>query len=228
MRFEELLANRTELPPERFENTSRWADVLPTQEVSVLGYGKYGFAFDLHDGRVLKITSDDSEARTSLFLLNKEHKNVAKILKIAKYKSQTVVGQYFIIMKKYKENDLDENFFDAALEELDVERASGYPRATTKDYWKIPKDEHELYNRLRPALDPNSSHSSQVTLKFVKVLLDIRAGLEYLKKNNIVFKDAHYANILMDDAGNYVISDLGNHSISRASEYDIPLLEVLI
>lgn len=49
------------------------------------------------------------------------------------------------------------------------------------------------------------------------VIYDVAAGLHYLHKNDIVHQDIKPDNILLDDAGNYVITDFGISTKARST-----------
>jgi hypothetical protein len=62
-----------------------------------LGEGRYGVAYVLGDGRVLKATTDESEATSSSILVGKKLENVAQI-----YDVFTMDGAWFIVQEKLR------------------------------------------------------------------------------------------------------------------------------
>lgn len=63
-----------------------------------LGQGHYGITYELEADKILKITSDYDEARTSSKLIDKDLKHVVKIYKVFQFK--TLKGVYFIVEEK--------------------------------------------------------------------------------------------------------------------------------
>jgi len=63
-----------------------------------------------------------------------------------------------------------------------------------------------------------SSHIGQMSEQEIwHVIHDVAAGLAYLHKNDIVHQDIKPDNILIDDAGNYVITDFGISTKARST-----------
>jgi len=89
------------------ENNKFW-DILNLDYISILGNGGNGEAYELTDGRVLKITKDNSEAYNSCILLNNkdnEPKNLIKIhyvaeLYLSEFPDLDIQKQYIIIQDK--------------------------------------------------------------------------------------------------------------------------------
>jgi hypothetical protein len=74
------------------------ANVFDIEELSYLGSGTHGSAFDCGNGKVLKITNDKSEFNNCSNIVGMIIPNVMNVYKVAVVKDQSV---YFIQYKKY-------------------------------------------------------------------------------------------------------------------------------
>lgn len=209
------------LNEDKFEVAAKWISLPLSQQVTELGAGNFGNVYDLHNGQVLKLTGDISETKTSMHLLHKHHPNVAEITKIAKYikKFTTAVyteTYYFILQKKYSPSQLTKSIYNMIFYELNMEKESSYPRATTETYQYIPEGgdaKRAVVSKVLQEL--GLSAQSALLHVYTNLLKDIRAGLEFLHHNNVEFDDAHFKNIMFDRAtNNFVIVDLGGDSSS--------------
>jgi len=217
---------------DKIETAAKWVRIPLTHTITEFGSGNFGNVYDLHNGLVLKITSDLSEAMTSMHLLNKRHPNVVEINKIAKHtvrpiaETQFDIKNYFILQKKYSPNRLAKSIYNMILFSLGIEEGRHYPRATTETYQKIPDDEDTIKKVVNPVLQELGLDIPSSLETYTKAMLNIRAGLEFLKQNGIKFNDAHYNNILVDKAtGDYVIVDLGGNSSSPQQEEPEEIVE---
>lgn len=71
-------------------------DVL---ELSFVGSGSHGSVFDCGNGKMLKITDDESEFSNSSYLVNMDIPHVMRIYMVARMKKENI---FFIQYKKYK------------------------------------------------------------------------------------------------------------------------------
>jgi hypothetical protein len=110
-------------------NLNKLVDSLGLEDKKVLGSGFYGFAFDIGGNRVLKITSDKSEAVNSNKLKGKTFKHIANIynVKIINIKGKEL---YSIILEKLKPfNELQslyEQMSDEIEEQINTRLDKGY------------------------------------------------------------------------------------------------------
>jgi len=199
-----------------------------------LGSGFYGTAYDIGGGKVLKVTTDPDEAKTSMHLKNKKLKHVAHIYEVFRfppdsdgrdeplYPGQNMSERFYygIVLEKVKTIPDDGN------NELEVTFVIQNFQQVVDSGW----------------MDPAQSSASLLTY-FLKIARqtdaydeeDIRRIVEGLKeyqileirdellKNRVVFEDLHGGNMGQRADGTWVAFDLGSESISPGAEP--PLLE---
>lgn len=89
------------------ELAEKIAKKLNLGDVKFLGMGANGYAFDTTSGKILKITSDKTEAINSKKLLGKNLKHVAKIFSVNTLKKDNYNGYYIIVLEKLDTSNYD-------------------------------------------------------------------------------------------------------------------------
>jgi serine/threonine protein kinase len=198
-----------------------------------LGSGAYGTAYLLKNGNVLKVTSDDLEARTSGAIVNRNNKHIAKIYRVFRFSSNK--ERFFIEQEKLKA--------DRSLRKK-IDRLLWYQI-------KITPENEKYARKINPFLLPNLDVSKTIiyfsisellrvefslkkpsnnVLLFVKnskisetqkkFITDIVGAAKELKRNKITWNDLHPGNVAIDDKGNYKIIDLGLSEIDAKSNIE--------
>ena len=162
-----------------------------------LGEGTYGVAYVLGDGRVLKATTDESEATASSVLVGKKLENVVQI-----YDVFTMSGAWFIVQERL--------------------RGIGPDPRNSIDLIKIWIDKwfHDLANQgysfdeiLKECLEWWKRDDK-------KLVRDILHGVWELWREGIVFYDVSRRNTGMRGS-DYVIFDLGVSSSTYQGRIDV-------
>ena len=217
---------------------AKWAQINPDIELSQLGEeGTYGAAFDLLDGRALKITSDKQEALTSSALTKLEHKNIAKIYKVAKLSNVSGTKRqlrykfdiYLVLQKKYLPLNYDEakiiNMLPADFEANAIVKAGNQFFIRQKKAKDYPRAEQflERFHRLFEL------QAKGIRLeKYIDVAMRLIDGLYFLSQHQIQYADIHAQNVMKDTQGNLVMIDFGAGSKTAAVGKDIDILERFI
>lgn len=221
------------------------ADKLLKKDVIVsilqmLGYGEWGVAYDIGNGKVLKITADKKEAIASNSI--KERTDLTNVVNIYDvFRLPNTLGQlepiYGIITEKLnsltetEQRDVNECFND-------IESYMGrgkFERFMDEGDWNnlireleecIKDDVEILYNMYGDTPYHDKIISDRMN-KYVKTLekFNIPSMMLDLKKAGIRFHDYHGNNI-MRRKDKFVINDLGQSSAARHIEP--PVLEKII
>lgn len=83
---------------------------LDTSNINFLGSGNFGYAYDIGNGKVLKITTDKSEAIESLKLQGKKLKRIANIYGVFKKEYEDKL-YYIIVLEKLDRNNSTQIFY---------------------------------------------------------------------------------------------------------------------
>lgn len=75
--------------------------------IKYLGGQNYGYAYEVSGGKVLKITTDPTEAKNSLKIVNKQMKYIANIYKVYKYMIHWDI-YYIILLEKLDTNGIQQ------------------------------------------------------------------------------------------------------------------------
>ena len=172
----------------------------------LLGSGSYGKAYDMGDGRVCKITTNERETKAAKKLKNskKNFSYLYKILDVLVLKKGNKFWRGLIITPKYKK--LTDNQ-KAELYELFcfLELTPSFRLSSMKQIKdKIKKAVNDYYVPLKAQVIVNS-----VIRKRMKIFkrFNILYILRNLKAANLGPEDMHYENILKDE-GHYILIDI--------------------
>jgi len=170
-----------------------------------LGSGNNGSVFELSDGRVLKITKDDSEARTANHLKGKKLKHVIFIHDVFAFPIRRGVKWYGIVEDK-AEPLQDEERFDSATKDV--------IRSVTAD----GEVHHNPWTMSWGLIKKKALHNAwdeEVTQENLDYLEELRFPdlMKELEKNRVNYSDVHGGNFMMKN-GVLVLVDLGGRSES--------------
>lgn len=170
----------------------------------VLGEGSMGVAYELKDGRVLKITTDPTEARAAYYVLKlKGVKGIARIDQVFRFPDMEIYG---VVQEKLQ--PLPENvdkLFLWAFKEI-VWKLFGRKGAGNTDRgWKF------MVNRVQQELVDASPAEKKAATKALEVYqrLGLDKIMDALVAKGIRFHDLHPGNLMMRKPGEYVVIDLG-------------------
>jgi hypothetical protein len=94
---------------------------IDPEEMNFLGKGHFGTAYSVGDGRVLKITSSESEYQIASELLNKPQENLVKIYAVEKAVESPLRGYYYILQEELEQFSEDESLFYEVVNMLDTQ-----------------------------------------------------------------------------------------------------------
>lgn len=178
-----------------------------------LGKGTMGIAYLINDNKVLKLTTDESEANSSTVIMGQPTKHLARIEKVFKLGN---TGFYIIIM---------ENLQQISQEEMDFWNMLSDSYILDKLMIGKPKSWRELKPKLADAWD-NYARDNEDELQLQDFLNKARQYnfpemIDELAKYGILFYDFHGENI-MKRGNDSVIIDLG---YSKAKQKDVLVIE---
>jgi len=113
---------------------------IDPEAMSFLGEGHFGTAYSVGDGRVLKITSSESEYKIAAELLENPRENLVKIYAAEKAVESPLRGYYYILQEELTQDSEDESLFYEALSLLD---AQGVPVSYISSF---DEEEYEAEN----------------------------------------------------------------------------------
>jgi hypothetical protein len=191
-----------------FRNKLKALGYDPTR-AKVLGEGTQGTAFLLKNGKVLKITEDQTEAKASAIIAGKMTNNLVRVERVFLFGK---TGLYGIVMENLEplsglEEDFWDNFRDL-FEDIDPGKTIKWKELQSLIYYKLQDDgyeEDEIYGYLDEAEENN-----------------LPQIINELYKYGIVFWDYHGKN-LMKRGNQTVLIDLGYSNINKNPK--IPILE---
>ncbi len=169
----------------------------------LLGSGGMGSAFEIKNGKVLKVTIDDSEAKAMNIVKNYPHPNIVKVNRVFKVKGN---NRYFIDQEKLLPIPKEFKFGKAETLEIFYSFASQkLKKMNVKDAIKKTQEDFKEYdeNHIKKEKWFNSNKEAQ------KLILDTLKATKHLQQLGINFQDFHMGNILRDKNGNYKLIDLG-------------------
>lgn len=189
-------------------------------EFKYLGHGSGGVAFDIGNNKVMKITSDRSEALESLKIIGKTLNNLADIYEVFETKPQSELNipkSYVIIMEKLKTND---QYFDRILNRLDyaLENILGL------NIFKIIDDYRDGdYTDKKEKIDKYLSKNPK-DAKFYYGLLDI---INELNKYGIESNEyLHVGNLGYKQNGNLGFFDMGFGDFLSKPSQELQQIEI--
>lgn len=177
--------------------------------LSFLGKGAYGFVYNIGNNKVIKITTDESEALNSSLLTNKKLSYVVNIFRVFKFKS--INNFWFIeeeklskpskmVIEGLKENELENKLL---LMFFDYEEGLAY----VKDYVESGNVKEE---------EENDGFS------LIPLATNMIAAYQELKKININYRDFHVNNVMFDKkTKNYKIIDLGSTNKNKGNVEEV-------
>jgi len=210
------------------------------------GSGQYGNVYSIQNGNVLKITTDASEANSSARLIHKETKNICKIFRVFRLKSE--ISFFYIEQEKLQKiKNMDfmiyDNFncsedtvyaapklsVDYAIEKSDYFRINIYNilmrlfRADITSYYllKDTRISNTAEKNLLIDIEIKDFANFIKELEHRKFFLSMLNAYEELKKYRIKWPDFHSKNVMIDQKGDYKIIDIG---ISKSPKSDIEVL----
>jgi len=166
----------------------------------ILGKGSNGVAYDIGSNRVLKVTTDISEAKASVSLIGKNFKNVVNIYRVWMYKS---IPDYFMIEQE-------------KLDKFDLSGVDGRVEDFLKDKRRFAEDDKSFMylRRFGHRLFDEQEQKNYIYLvdefipKWKKFFEDMLSAQKQLKSVSIEWGDFHFGNV-MKSGPNYKIFDLG-------------------
>lgn len=188
-----------------------------------LGTGTQGTAFEIQGGKVLKLTSDSSEAISSLRLKGKNTKYIAKIYDVFVFPQTKVFGivqEKLIKLSSHEDQELTDAIRDLSL----ILTLS--PRSQT-DFETILLKVHdwvEFEEAVTDAAEYSEGYANRAR-EALEILQKFKVDMmmSELVALGIKFRDYHSDNI-MKRGSEYVLIDIG-YSRAPGNEGDIPVLE---
>jgi len=211
---------------------------IDVSKLRKLGAGTKGIAYDVGGGKVLKVTSDHTEAQASHSITGDTLNNVVKIFDVFKFgKVKSNDTLYGIVQEKLaplsstEQKEIVElfNFIDASSKLLTSIATETWDQFVNKLYSEI---EDDVTKEL--GVDPKSpagenkirkvaaNKHAAIVGKLKKY--NIHGMISDLRKSNIQFADYHEGNV-MKRGSEYVINDLG---MSKSQGGDPPVFENLL
>lgn len=164
-----------------------------------VGSGSRGIAYELTDGRILKITSDKSEAVASNSIKGKNLKHIVKIDDVFNFKDSE---HYGIVQEKLiKLSDQVASSINKALMHSNFFEAADALKKNGKFSWQ------QVYEKMLE-LERERSEDNTKHIDFLKSF-KINEMVDEVFKQGITFADYHAGNIMRRTDGTYVIIDLG-------------------
>lgn len=187
-----------------------WAGYRDTDECRFLGGGTRGRAYLIPGPKVLKITSDPTEAEACASIQGRRLSNVVKVYRVAEV-ARTEPQQY-AILQQYLPEDLS----DDEREIIDVANIAFLTFAASHDVpvtgidWSDRRVRHEFRSFLArefPFFDGND--------KAEDVIPALMKGLTALRRAGVTFGDLHPGNVRKNAQGRYTLFDLGTSQTNR-------------
>jgi len=154
----------------------------------ILGKGSNGVAYDIGSNRVLKVTTDISEAKASVSLIGKNFKNVVNIYRVWMYKS---IPDYFMIEQE-------------KLDKFDLSGVDGRVEDFLKDKRRFAEDDKSFMylRRFGHRLFDEQEQKNYIYLvdefipKWKKFFEDMLSAQKQLKSVSIEWGDFHFGNVM--------------------------------
>ncbi len=184
--------------------------------IKFIGRGEFGYAYDIGNDRVLKITSDEREANSSSIIIGKNFKNIVKIFRV--FKLNSINDVWFIEQEKLK--SINKDIIDDWLFKFRNNNDFALPlwkllEHITDDFISLSiVNKNNAKQLLKNLYCDNNIAPNEA--KFLKNMIDAANDLKEMK---IIFKDWHSSNIMQKN-GYYKIIDL-SMSISSGVVTDI-------
>lgn len=209
---------------------------IDVSKLKELGRGQMGIAFDAGNGKVLKVTTDRSEATSSNKIVGKNYNHIVRIEDTFRFKTSDGSKIYGIVQEKLTPlSDQERREVDDAFD-LIREKENLLKTIATKS-WEHLKQ--ELFDEISkevageigipetsPAFQNKVRKVSMRKHSYIVSLLEkykISEMMKELRNAKIEFADYHSGNI-MKRGNDYVINDLG---ASKSDGAEPAVLEVL-
>lgn len=184
-----------------------------TEFDDVMGLGNFGVAFILNNGKILKITGDQTEINAASIILKNPRKNIVKI-----YNVKITEQKFYHRLSKSKKINIGfilEEFVPYGLHEiigkiLDkiVKQVKNKFKITNKIKTRtiMQKATKHLINKLYQAGEEH----------YFDEIIQVADGVDQLYKLGIYYVDPHSENILETEKGVFKIIDLGFNSALKS------------
>jgi hypothetical protein len=183
------------------KNIKNIANQLGYNSVRYVGQGNFGLAYDVGDGKLLKITTDRSEAINANKLRQKPMtKHIINYYDVRRIKTPKDKKYYSIVMDKVSPLNSDYSFYSG------IYKIFLNPDISDKDTFDYVFDYLERYK---------SEEEFDELLSFYKTKLQSQRQsiLKEFKKYGVPVLDAHSNNVGFDIDGNFVFFDIGLQSM---------------
>jgi len=184
---------------------------------SEMGHGGRGIAFKLRNGKVLKITVDDTEARSSNAIKGKSLRHVAKIFDVFKFKqpaeAQGKHDQHYYGVVQELVTDMSES------DKRDLDDALGWCGENLEFRW-MSLDEQAVQNQISAweQAHPGKEEEAKLAMRTLSKF-SVFEMLDELRENHIDWMDLSSGNV-MKRGNEFVAIDLGV-SDSEGPEPDV-------
>ena len=205
------------------EKVSKALPQYEFDKFDMLGRGQNGTAYDIGNGIVLKLTTDEKEAFASNVIKGKKLKYTNEIYDVFSFIDINKTRTYLIFQKLLAEiSDKDVNvMIDEFCDFL----------AESGNYWKPTDSESRIKKILDSFFSIYQENDTVFYEKFLKkrdffkklyaFILDSKKELEGYK---VFFYDYHSGNIMLDSKGDFKLIDLG-YSAAPETEIELKVLE---
>ena len=189
------------------------------QKLDYLGSGLFGAAYDIGDGKVLKLTTDHTEANENIYLKGKDLKHIAEPYEVSKINVKDDKDIYIIVLEKletdpstYKKHiKLLDDFFEENIGRGFADIIGDYIHYGWDD--SIETIEYKRFLKNNPE-----------TAEFFQGILNIA---DELKKHNVGSMDfVSYTNLGYKSDGSLAFFDVGFGDYFQPVSQDIQSVEV--
>jgi hypothetical protein len=192
-------------------------DVNRLDSLPVLGTGTRGTAFDLGNGKVLKVTNDDREAAAASMMVGKDLKNIVHFYAVWKFKDTSF---YCVLQEKLQPlpKEQAERFNDALVATglpIWIKRANGSwdeAKKLTKEYIISQVKKRFSDNMNSPQAQEFARGINEKWNMLIKHF-GLRDMFNTLTELGIDFHDYHAGNVMVRADGTLVLIDLGMSKI---------------
>ena len=157
-----------------------------------LGEGGYGYAYLLDNGRVLKVTTDEREAKASNLIIGRNFQNVAKIFRVWRYTKY--YNWFFIEQEK--------------LEKINKKEVSKWLQSDFNEFLNLESFLLQIFKNEINVSEAKSILNNYEDKEFYDFASDMINAAKDLLSLNIIWKDLHEDNI-MKNGNIFKVIDLG-------------------
>jgi len=205
------------------ERVSKALPQYKFDKFDTLGRGQNGTAYDIGNNIVLKLTTDQTEARASNVIKGKKLKYTNEIYDVFSFIDTTGIRLYLIFQKLLAEIDnkniniMIDEFCDFLTENDNYWK----PTSTESRIEKIIDSFFDIYKEQDVKFYEKFSKKRDFFKKLYTFILNSR---EELEKYKVFFYDYHSGNIMLDSNGDFKLIDLG-YSTAPETEIELKVLE---